>query len=122
MSNMRSKAKIGGKREVLGQNLADTYMLWCGKSYCTNKLFPLTSLIENKELDPGQIGLFHLEQIVQPAGRGDDNLNSTLKGGNLGKLIATTIAANSPGTTRATKALRLFHDLACKLTGGSENK
>ena len=86
------------------------------------KLLELTSLIENKELDPGQIGLLHLEQIVKPARRGDDYLNSTLKGGNLGKLIATTITADSPGATRTTKALRLFHDLACKLTGGSQHK
>ena len=92
------------------------------KIYLKIKLLGLTSLIENKELDPGQISLLHLEQIVKPARRGDDNLNSTLKGGNLGELIATTIAANSPGTTRATKALRLFHDLACKLTGGSQHK
>ena len=92
------------------------------KIYLKIKLLGLTGLIENKELDPGQIGLLHLEQIVQSAGSGDDDFNSALKGSNLGELIATTIAANSPSTTRATKALRLFHNLAGKLTGGSQYK
>lgn len=93
-----------------------------GKYRINKNLFALTGLVKNKELDPGQIGLLHLEQIVQSAGSGDDDFNSALKGSNLGELIATTIAANSPSTTRATKALRLFHNLAGKLTGGSQYK
>lgn len=47
----------------------------------------LTGLIKDKELDPGQISLLHLEQIVESARRGDDDLNSTLEGSNLRELI-----------------------------------
>mmetsp|Transcript_11400 Transcript_11400/g.32278 ORF Transcript_11400/g.32278 Transcript_11400/m.32278 type:complete len:494 (+) Transcript_11400:2768-4249(+) len=79
-------------------------------------------LIKDKKLDPGQIGFPHLEQIVKPARRGDDDLNTTLKGGNLGELVASTVAAHGPGTTGTAKALRLLHNLARELAGWSQYK
>mmetsp|Transcript_13459 Transcript_13459/g.29230 ORF Transcript_13459/g.29230 Transcript_13459/m.29230 type:complete len:225 (+) Transcript_13459:1007-1681(+) len=79
-------------------------------------------LIEDEELDPGQVSLPHFEQIIQPTRGGNNNLNATLEGGNLRELVGATIAADSSGPARSTKALGLFHDLTGQLTRRSQDE
>ena len=80
------------------------------------------SLIQDQELHPRQVGFAHLEQVVEPAGRRDDNLDTSLEGSDLRVLIGPSVAADAAGAGGAAEFHGLLHDLDGELAGGGHDE
>mmetsp|Transcript_13399 Transcript_13399/g.29556 ORF Transcript_13399/g.29556 Transcript_13399/m.29556 type:complete len:404 (-) Transcript_13399:166-1377(-) len=79
-------------------------------------------LVQHQKLHPGQVALFHLQNVVEPSGRGDDALDAPFQPSNLQSLGRSTVETGGAHSRGPSELLRLLSDLTGELAGGRQHQ